>query len=124
MLRASRDGLFELVVSEVLLVELKRAVAYPKRRKRIPPEKAAAFANWARDHASLANDPEGRPPVISRDSDDNYFLALAISRRAYLVTGDQLARRKRRPPDPRASTVRDHAPFRPGKQLLQSRSIS
>jgi putative PIN family toxin of toxin-antitoxin system len=89
VLRASRDGLFELVVSELLLAELKRAVSYPKLRERIPPEKAAAFVNWVRDHGTLAEDPESPPPLGSRDPDDDYLLALAISRRAYLVTGDQ-----------------------------------
>ena len=89
ILRASRDGQIELVVSEMLLAELKRTLAYPKLRKRIPPEKAAAFVNWVRDHASVAEDPAGPPPVSSRDPDDDYLLALAINRRAYLVTGDQ-----------------------------------
>jgi putative PIN family toxin of toxin-antitoxin system len=89
ILRASRDGQFELVVSELLLAELNRTLAYPKLRKRIPPEKAAAFANWVRDHDSLAEDPASPPPVRSRDPDDDYLLALAINRRAYLVTGDQ-----------------------------------
>ena len=89
ILRASRDGVFELVVSEMLLGELQRTLAYPKLRKRIPPEKATSFTNWVRDHGSLAEDPEDPPPVGSRDPDDDYLLALAISRRAYLVTGDQ-----------------------------------
>jgi putative PIN family toxin of toxin-antitoxin system len=89
ILRASRDGLFELVISEMLLTELDRTLRYPKLRKRIPPEKAIAFANWIRDHGTLAEDPEGPPPVGSRDPDDDYLLALAIGRRAYLVTGDQ-----------------------------------
>ena len=89
ILRASRDGQIELVVSEMLLTELKRTLAYPKLRKRIPPEKAAAFVNWVRDHASVAEDPAGPPPVSSRDPDDDYLLALAINRRAYLITGDQ-----------------------------------
>jgi putative PIN family toxin of toxin-antitoxin system len=89
ILRASRDGLFELMVSEMLLAELVRTLAYPKLRKRIPPEKATAFANWVRDHGTLAEDPTSPPPVGSRDPDDDYLLALAISRRAYLVTGDQ-----------------------------------
>jgi uncharacterized protein len=89
ILRASRDGLFELVVSEKLLAELKRTLAYPKLRKRIPPEKATTFANWVRDHATLAEDPASPPPVGSRDPDDDYLLALAISRHAYLETGDQ-----------------------------------
>jgi putative PIN family toxin of toxin-antitoxin system len=89
VLRASRDGLFELVISEMLLTELNRTLRYPKLRKRIPPEKAIAFASWIRDHGTLAKDPEGPPPVGSRDPDDDYLLALAIDRRAYLVTGDQ-----------------------------------
>jgi hypothetical protein len=38
---------------------------------------------------TLAEDPATRPPVASHDPDDDYLLALAISRRAYLVTGDQ-----------------------------------
>ena len=46
ILRAGRDGQIELVVSEMLLTELKRTLAYPKLRKRIPREKAAAFVNW------------------------------------------------------------------------------
>jgi predicted nucleic acid-binding protein len=40
ILRASRHGQFELVVSELLLAELKRTLANPKLRKRIAPEKA------------------------------------------------------------------------------------
>jgi uncharacterized protein len=89
ILRASRDGLFELVVSEMLLAELKRALGYPKLRKRVPPEKGAAFTNWVREHGTLAEDPPSPPPVGSRDPDDDYLLSLASSRRAYLVTGDQ-----------------------------------
>ena len=89
ILRASRDGLCELVISETLLAELDRALGYPKLRKRIPPEKAAAFATWLRDHGTLVEDPQHPSPVESRDPDDDYLLALAISRRAYLVTGDQ-----------------------------------
>ena len=89
ILRASRDGQFELVVSELLLAELKRTLAYPKLRKHIAMEKAAAFANWLRDHATVAEDPANPPPVASRDPDDDYLLALAIERGAYLVTGDR-----------------------------------
>jgi putative PIN family toxin of toxin-antitoxin system len=89
ILRASRDGHLELTVSEKLLAELKRTLTYPKLRKRIPPEKAAAFTNWIRDHGTLAEDPAGPPPINSRDPNDDYLLALAINTRAYLVTGDQ-----------------------------------
>ena len=89
ILRGSRDGQFELVVSELLIAELKRTLAYSKLRKRIAPEKAATFVNWVRDHGTVAEDPASPPPVGSRDPDDDYLLALAINRRAYLVTGDQ-----------------------------------
>ncbi len=89
ILRSHRDGAFELVVSELLIAELTRALAYPKLRKRIPAEKAAALVSWVRDHGTLAEDPRGPAPVSSPDPDDDYLLALAINRRAFLVTGDQ-----------------------------------
>ena len=89
ILRASRDGLFELVMSEKLLTELNRTLRYPKLRQHILPERAIAFAHWIRDQRTLADDPEGPPSIGSRDPDDDYLLALAIDRRAYLVTGDQ-----------------------------------
>jgi putative PIN family toxin of toxin-antitoxin system len=89
ILRSSRDGAFELVVSELLIAELTRALAYPKIRKRIPAEKAAAFVSWVRDHGTLCEDPPDPAPVRSPDPGDDYLLALAISRRAFLVTGDR-----------------------------------
>jgi putative PIN family toxin of toxin-antitoxin system len=89
ILRAARDGLFEIAVSEMLLAELKRTLGYAKLRKRIPSENVGAFATFVRDHATLAEDPRSPPPVGSRDPADDYLLALAIRRRAYLVTGDQ-----------------------------------
>jgi uncharacterized protein len=89
ILRGSRDGAFELVVSELLIAELSRALAYPKVRKRIPTEKADAFISWVRAHGTLAEDPSDPAPVRSPDPNDDYLLALAISRRAFLVTGDQ-----------------------------------
>jgi uncharacterized protein len=89
ILRSSRDGAFELVVSQSLIAELGPALAYPKLRKRIPTEKAAAFVSWVRAHGTLAEDPPDPTPVRSPDPDDDYLLALAISRHAFLVTGDQ-----------------------------------
>ncbi len=89
ILRRSRCGAFELIVSGLLIAELVRALAYPKLRKRIPPEKAAAFADWLRHHGTVAEDPADPPPVRSPDPDDDYLLALAIDHRAFLVTGDQ-----------------------------------
>jgi putative PIN family toxin of toxin-antitoxin system len=73
----------------LLIAELSRALAYPKLRKRIPTEKAAAFLGWVRDHGTLAEDPSEPVPIRSPDPDDDYLLALAVSRRAFLVTGDK-----------------------------------
>jgi putative PIN family toxin of toxin-antitoxin system len=87
--RAARDGGVELIVSELLLTELERAFGYPKLRKRIPAEKAAAYLGFLRGHGTLAVDPAGPPPISSPDPDDDYLIALAIDRRAFLVTGDQ-----------------------------------
>ena len=89
VIRSCRDGAFELVVSELLIAELTRALSYPKIRKRIPPEKAAAFVSWAREHGTIAEDPRDQPAIRSTDPDDDYLLALAISARSYLVTGEQ-----------------------------------
>jgi hypothetical protein len=89
ILRSNRDGAFEPIVSELLIAELTRALAYPKLRTRIPAEKAAAFVSWVRDQATFAEDAPDPVPVQSPDPDDDYLLALAISRRAFLVTGEQ-----------------------------------
>jgi putative PIN family toxin of toxin-antitoxin system len=89
ILRRTRDGAFELIVSEALITELARALAYPKIRKRIPSEKADAFVAWVQGHGTHALDPDDPAPVQSPDPDDDYLLALAISQRAFLITGDQ-----------------------------------
>ena len=72
-----------------MLAELERALSYPKLRKRIPAEKAAAYLSWLRSHGTLADDPAGSAPISSPDPDDDYLITLAIDRRAFLVTGDQ-----------------------------------
>lgn len=81
-------GEFELVVSETLLAELERALAYPKLRRRVTPDEATAFAALLRHEATLAVDPPS-PARRSADPGDDYLLALAEAERALLVTGDQ-----------------------------------
>jgi putative PIN family toxin of toxin-antitoxin system len=88
VLQAWIDGAFELLVSPLLLAELERALAYPKLRKRIPPEDAARMVDWLRRSATVAGDPDGPPPLTSRDPGDDYLLAFAASQRAALVSGD------------------------------------
>jgi len=51
-------GEFELVVSEALLAELARALAYPKVHKRVAEDEARAFVELLREAVRLAADPE------------------------------------------------------------------
>lgn len=82
-----RAGEFELVVSELLLAELERALAYPKLRKRIAADDAAAFVDLLRTTADIAVDrPETR--WESPDPGDDYLLSLAEGEPAMLVSGD------------------------------------
>ena len=81
-------GEFELVVSEWLLAELERALAYPRLRARIAAGYAAEFVALLRAGAELAPDPSDAPRR-SPDPGDDYLLALAESTDARLVSGDQ-----------------------------------
>jgi putative PIN family toxin of toxin-antitoxin system len=81
-------GDFELVVSESLLAELERALAYPKLRARIAAADAAEFVSFLQNTAVHAPDPPA-PPRRSRDPGDDYLLALAESEKAIVVSGDQ-----------------------------------
>ena len=89
ILRASRDGLFELLVSEMLLAELTANASLSEAAQADPRGEGGRIRQLVRGDGTLAEDPASPPPVGSRDPDDDYLLALAISRRAYLVTGDE-----------------------------------
>lgn len=80
-------GAFELVVSEALLAELDRALAYPKLREHIGREDAADFIELLRSTASLLADAE-HPDPVSRDPGDDYLVALATASASILVSGD------------------------------------
>ena len=82
------EGSFELVVSEALLAELGRALAYPKLRKHISREDAADFIAVLRATASVLADAD-RSEHISRDPGDDYLLALAKASASVLVSGDR-----------------------------------
>jgi putative PIN family toxin of toxin-antitoxin system len=89
VLRAVAAGEFEVIVSEALLDELERALAYPKLRRHISEEDSAELLRWLTGSASVAADPGSEPPVRSRDPDDDYLIALASAERAALVSGDK-----------------------------------
>lgn len=84
---AWQAGAFDLVVSPLLLSEVRRALAYPKLVTLVPPADAGAFVDWLGRSAEVAVDPGGPPPVRSDDPDRDYLVALAAAERAFLVSG-------------------------------------
>jgi uncharacterized protein len=88
LLLAWQEGRFEVIVSPALLAELRRALAYPKLERLIPPSDADAFVIWLSRSALLARDATVPAPIQAADPDDNYLLALAAEQRAELVSGD------------------------------------
>lgn len=87
VLRAWRDGRFEAVVSPLLLGELERVLAYPKLRKRISAEQAAAFIALLTANAESAPDTQAK--IHTADPDDDYLVGLAQHARAAIVSGDR-----------------------------------
>lgn len=81
------DGRFEMVASPKLIDELERSLAYPKVRKRIPEEDAAALVRLIARGAVMRDDVDNPPPV-SRDPGDDYLIALARESEAVVVSGD------------------------------------
>jgi hypothetical protein len=82
------SGDFELAVSDKLLDELDRALAYPKIRRHVDSAEAEQLVSLLRNGAILAADPS---TVARRSTDpgDDYLLALAEAERALLVSGDR-----------------------------------
>jgi putative PIN family toxin of toxin-antitoxin system len=88
LLLAWQEGAFELIVSPLLLAELRRALAYPKLARLIPAADADAYLGWLSRSARVVADPPGPPPVRSSDPADDYLITLAAAERAVLVSGD------------------------------------
>jgi hypothetical protein len=88
-LRAWQEGRFDLVVSPLVIAELARALAYPKLRRRIEPDDAAAFVTWLSGAAEVVADPPLSSARRSADAGDDYLVALAAAERAALVSGDE-----------------------------------
>ncbi len=81
-------GDFELIVSDKLVAELRRALAYSKVRERVPRADAAAFVEFLEGAATRMSNPT-EPPRWSRDAGDDYLLALAQTGSAIVVSGDR-----------------------------------
>jgi putative PIN family toxin of toxin-antitoxin system len=85
-----REGAFELVVSEAILAEYRRALGYPRVRERhgYNPHEIDQLVADIRQSAILVA-PGSALNVVSEDPDDNKFLECAVEGKAeYLVSGD------------------------------------
>lgn len=89
IVRAWREGAFELVASALLLAELERALGYPKVARLIPTAEAQELVAWIAVEAEVADDPSEPPKARSEDPGENYLIALAAAERAALVSGDR-----------------------------------
>lgn len=81
-------GVFEIVVSDALVTELRQALATPKLRKRVLPEETAKFVALLAAHALSFAD-SSAPARRTADRDDDYLVALAEDAMAVLVSGDR-----------------------------------
>ena len=81
-------GDFELVISEPLLEELRRALRYPKLRRYISADDADEYVAFLASAAAMAEQPTAATRH-SPDPGDDYLLALAENQHALLVSGDK-----------------------------------
>lgn len=88
LLATWREGRFELIVSPLLLDELRRALAYPKLRRHVTREDAELAVRWLAEGARSVEDEGLDAPLRSPDPGDDYLIALAAHARAALVSGD------------------------------------
>jgi len=84
-----RMGAFELVVSPLVLAELREVLARDKFRRYVTDAEADAYVELVRAEAVVRVDPEPSPTPIGTDPDDEFLIDLARDARAdALVTGD------------------------------------
>lgn len=81
-------GAFELIISDKVVAELRRALSYPRVLKRVLAADAVAFVDLLQAVATRMPDPT-KAPRRSREAGDDYLLALASSNSAIVVTGDR-----------------------------------
>jgi len=87
--RFLRDAAFEIVLSSAIVGEVLRALAYPKVRKHIRGGVDPDL--WFEDAIVLAQFVAGEyeVPRVSKDPDDDKYIAAAVEgRAAFVVTGD------------------------------------
>ena len=88
IVRAWREGAFELVVSPHLIAELTDVLGRPKFSRQAAEGRAQAYIAAFAGDAILLDDPADPEPV-SPDSDDDYLIALArVANADVIVSGD------------------------------------
>jgi uncharacterized protein len=88
IVRAWREGAFELVVSPRLIAELTDVLARPKFALQASDGRSVAYIAALAGDAIQIDDPPD-PPAVSPDSGDDYLIALARAARAdAIVSGD------------------------------------
>jgi len=101
------QGDFAMLSSPELLAELDRALSYPRLQKFYDKDTRLRFVALIAQLAEMQNLP-GEIPAISRDPDDDKFIACAIAGRAdFLVSGDQDLLTLERVGDVRIITARE-----------------
>jgi uncharacterized protein len=89
IIRAWRDGRFELVVSPLLMAELARVLRNRKLEERLLAGAADEIVRRIRAGATSLDDATHEPPIRAEDPDDDYLIALSATARAALVSGDR-----------------------------------
>jgi putative PIN family toxin of toxin-antitoxin system len=114
LLRAAIDGQFELVVSPMLLGELRRVLMRDKFRRYLSQNEASLAVRSLAELAELIADPEPTPIGLCPDPKDDYLVALARHAEAdYLVTGDRHLDGVTHPPVLRSSKFLELRVLRP-----------
>jgi putative PIN family toxin of toxin-antitoxin system len=89
LLLALHSGAFELLVSPLLLAELREVLRRDKFRRYVSEAEADAYVELIRSEAVVRADPRSSSESLSADPDDEYLIDLARDARAdALVTGD------------------------------------
>jgi putative PIN family toxin of toxin-antitoxin system len=84
-----RSGAFELIVSPLLLAELREVLRRDKFRRYVVESEADAYVELIQSEGVVRADPEPSPEPLSADPDDEYLIDLARDAQAdALVTGD------------------------------------
>ena len=82
------EGVFDIVVSPLLLDELEKALGYPKLTERITTAESSELLELLVRGAIVSEDPDQPPEISSPDPGDNYLIALASFSRSLLVSGN------------------------------------